>query len=103
MVRPVGQIDRQPALLDAQKVLIQRVRLQGVKRPPQAGVLQPVSAAAAVDRGGVDTRKARHQGALGCSQVKRKQPVELELRRFDIAFQPQIVQVQRGQTAARRC
>ena len=96
MVRPIGHIDRQPALLDAQKVLIQRIRLQGVERPPHPGVLQAVPPTTAVQRGGIDPREARHQRALRSSQIQRDQPVELELRGFYIAFETQVVQVQRS-------
>ena len=48
VVTAVGHVDRQPALLDADEVLVERVGLEGVEGPPEPGVLPAVAAALAV-------------------------------------------------------
>ena len=54
MVLAVGHVDGQPALLDANEILVERIGLEHVEAPPDLRVLQPVAAAFAVERRGVD-------------------------------------------------
>ena len=69
-VRAVGHIHGQAALFDADEILVEGIRLEGVEGAPDLGIFQPVTAALAVQGAGSDRREAVHDRAGAQAEVE---------------------------------
>ena len=102
-VSAVGQVDRQAAGLDAEEVLVERLRLERVEGAPDPGVLEAIAASPAVQRRRRDRGEALHHGAGAGAEIERMQPVEDDAGRRVVALEAKVVQEERRQRAYRRC
>ena len=95
-VAAVRHVDRQPARLDADVILVERIRLQGVEAPKDFRVFQAEAAPLAVECAFSNLGESLHHRAGAQTEVKGVEPVEGHSAGRIVAFEAEVVHVHRG-------